>query len=221
MRCNAVSDLNLNRDLKPSTPAPLATVQPATRLNPVLLIFLIFPIAGLIIAVLVGSQKPPAYVPIPPAIAYNPVSLVNQPAPNFSLLSLNDRQVALSSFHGQIVFLNFWATYCAPCKVEMPALQQLMDGKIPLPANAIKATVLTVNQGDSADSIRTFFASLSVNLPTVLDPNISVGDQYRLVNLPHTFVIDAEGVIRYDHIGIVNADDLAKYIKVLSDSAYF
>ncbi len=201
---------------QPLTTAPI----PPTRPNPALLVFLIFPIAGLIIALALsstrGNENLSSGLPLPPAVAYSPRTLVGKTAPDFRLITPDNRPVALRDLRGEIVFLNFWAIYCAPCKVEMPAFQQLLDGKIPG-----RATVLAVNQGDSPDAIIQYFKDLGVNIPTVLDRTIAVGDSYQLVNLPHTFVIDAQGIIRYDHIGIMTEAYLAQYIQKLSDSAFF
>ncbi len=181
-----------------------------------LLIFLIFPIVGLIAALVLGSQRvTTSDLPLPPPVVYTPNTLVDKPAPDFTLITPDGQPLQLSSLRGRVVFLNFWATWCAPCRQEMPAFQQVINGTIPG-----RATVLAVDKQENADAVHQFYKELSLSVPAVLDADGSISDMYRLVALPHTFVIDTDGIIRYDHIGIMTTDDLVAYIKQLSPT-YF
>ncbi len=187
-------------------------VTPPNRLNPVLLVFLIFPLLGLAVAIAIGGERNRSAAPLePPPIAFVPDSLVGKVAPDFTLSTPAGKSIALSSLRGQIVFLNFWATWCAPCTHEMPAFQALIDGQIPG-----KATILAVNQGEKAETVQQFYKDLSLSVPTVLDPNGAVNAQYHLVNLPRTFILDPSGVIRYEKIGMMTTDDLTAYINRLT-----
>ncbi len=185
------------------------TPTPETRPNPGLLLFLVFPIVAFIVALLIALSGSGSAAPNhePPAVAVTSDTLIGRPAPDFELATLSGAKTRLSNLRGKVTFLNFWATYCAPCRVEMPAFQALIDGRILGDAN-----VLTVNKGDSTDQISGFFKEISVNLPTALDSDGTVADQYRIVNLPVTYIIDKQGVIYERRIGIMTADDIIAYL---------
>src|SRR5258706_8468150 len=108
----------------PEQPAPVSN-----KINPVLLIFLIFPIIGIVAAVITSLNANKAVVtPQPPAAYFTPTTLIGSTAPDFSLVDPAGNPVKLSSLRGRWVFLNFWATWCAPCREEMPAFQKLLNG---------------------------------------------------------------------------------------------
>jgi peroxiredoxin len=179
------------------------------RINPIVLVFLIFPIIAFIAAFSVAVARPTVSLD-PPAIAVTSDTLIGRPAPDFTLTDLSGAKVHLADLRGKVTFLNFWATYCAPCRVEMPVFQALLDGRI-----LGSAHVLTVNRGDSIDQIQGFFKEIAVNLPTALDNDGTVADQYRIVNLPVTYILDKQGVIVDRHIGIMTADDIVAYLAKL------
>jgi len=203
-----VNDENMQAGQRVEAQVAQATT-PDTRPNPGLLLFLIFPIAAFIVALLIGLSGSSSAAPNrePPPIAVTSDTLIGRPAPDFELATLSGAKTRLSTLRGKVTFLNFWATYCAPCRVEMPAFQALLDGRILGDAN-----VLTVNKGDSSDQINGFFKEISVNLPTALDRDGVVADQYRVVNLPVTYIIDKQGVIYERRIGIMSADDIIAYL---------
>ncbi|MCO5183588.1 MAG: TlpA family protein disulfide reductase [Anaerolineae bacterium] len=124
-----------------------------------------------------------------------PAELVEAPrpghlAPEFTLTTTTGETVSLSDYRGQVVVLNFWATWCGPCRFEMPDLQRLseeMDGK---------AVVLGVNQGQDSAEITRFATSVGVDYPLLLDEDSVTNRLYRVVALPTTYFIDGDGVIR-------------------------
>jgi peroxiredoxin len=182
--------------------------KPSNRFNPILLIFLIFPIGGLLFAVLTSNNGAnPGNNLTPPAVEVTSDTLIGRSAPDFELPTLAGGTVRLSALRGKPTFLNFWAVSCAPCRQEMPAFQAFLDGKILGEAN-----ILTVNQGDDTDSIHSFFNEIKVNLPTALDSKGNVMYQYRVINLPITYVIDKKGVVIDRHIGIMDADAIIAYL---------
>ncbi len=118
-------------------------------------------------------------------------------APDFSLTSLDGEQVRLSDYRGKPVILNFWATWCPPCRAEMPALeeiwQQYGEGGV---------VVLGVDQGESPQLVTQFAREeIPVTFPILLDIDQSIGDGYWVRSLPSTFFIDTDGVIQEIHIG--------------------
>jgi len=113
------------------------------------------------------------------------------PAPNFTLKASDGRTVTLSAFRGEVVLLNFWATWCEPCKKEMPAIQAAHEQY-----KAQGLVVLAVNFGESADKAAGFAHHGQMTFPILLDPDLKVAETYGVRSLPVTLFIDAEGIIR-------------------------
>ncbi len=125
---------------------------------------------------------------------------VGEEAPDFTLYSVDGRKVTLSSFRGRVVLLNFWATWCNPCKEEIPSLNSLseiMRGK-----NFVILAVSEDNRG--ADAVIPFIRKFNVKFPVLLDPSRKVGTLYSIGGVPETFLIDTSGKIRYKFIGPKN-----------------
>lgn len=124
-----------------------------------------------------------------------PDNLVEAPrpghrAPDFTLTTTTGETVSLSDYRGQVVVLNFWATWCGPCRFEMPDLQRLSEEM------AGQAVVLGVNQGQDSAEITRFATSVGVDYPLLLDEDSVTNRLYRVVALPTTYFIDGDGVIR-------------------------
>ncbi len=186
------------------------------KFNPALLLFLIFPIVGIVAALGIAfsgaERNRGASTPVPPVIGYTPaVSLVNTAAPDFTLQGPGGQAIRLSSLRGQTVFLNFWATWCPPCREEMPTFQKLMDGGVG-PVKG-KVMVLAVDSLESDDQVRGFVNELKLHMPIVIDRDGAVGRQYGVVNLPVTYVIDPDGIIRYQQLGTMTPALLQDYLR--------
>ncbi len=183
------------------------------KFNPALLLFLIFPVVGIVAALAIGAERKSGMTgPVPPVIGYTPaVSLVNTSAPDFSLQSPDGQTIRLSSLRGQTVFLNFWATWCPPCREEMPTFQKLLDGGFG-PVKG-KVTVLAVNSLESDDQVHGFVSELRLTIPIVMDKEGAVGRQYGVVNLPVTYVIGPDGIIRYQQLGAMTPALLQDYLR--------
>ena len=191
---------------------------PRRKINPRWLAIILMPLVSVTAAILVlvatsesGLQdfdRPsPTLVPVEH-------ELVGQAAPNFELARLNDdAPLRLSSLRGRVVFVNFWATWCEPCRREMPTLQTFGE------ANQGRAApvVLAVNIGDTVAQINDFMAEINVALPYVLlDYDFSVSDTYEADFYPSTFVIDPAGHVAAFHLGEITLDDLDGYVADLS-----
>jgi len=204
--------------------SPETTVQSRAtvpnRLNPVLLVFLIFPIFGFVIALLTGGSRPTVIDSnqiLPPDTIYSPAQFVGMTAPDFSIKTATGGTFHLSDWRGHVVFLNFWATWCAPCQLEMPAFQQVIDGRIP--GNAVIFAVDT-DPIETASDVNQFESALGVHIPAGIDSDNNVTNLYQIINKPHTFVIDPQGVIRYDQLGAMTTEMLRAYLVKLSPPSF-
>jgi cytochrome c biogenesis protein CcmG/thiol:disulfide interchange protein DsbE len=151
---------------------------------------------------------------------HGPVKLVgdvhNVPAPDFELPSLDGRKVKLSDFRGQAVLLNFWATWCSPCKIEMPWFVDLQKqyGKDGL-------VVLGVAMDDTESTkIAEFAHELGVNYPVLLGTD-RVSDDYGDVRaLPTTFYIDRNGTIVAKAVGLLGRQEIEEDIRKALSASY-
>lgn len=200
-------------------PSTSPTRQP-TRFSPVLLVFLIFPMFGLIVAIVTGLSRPTvvdsSHLP-PPDVVYKPTSFIGKPAPDFAVSTATGGTFRLSDWRGHVVFLNFWATWCTPCQKEMPAFQQVIDGSIPG-----RAVIFAVDADptETASIINSFESSLGVHIPAGMDSDGAVSNLYQVIPKPRTFVIDSQGIIRYDQLGALTPDMIRAYLATLGP-AYF
>jgi len=117
--------------------------------------------------------------------------VAGRPAPDFTLQTVDGQRFTLSELRGQVVILNFWATWCPPCRAEMPALQEVYQAH-----RDDELIVLAVDQDEEPSLVESFRQELNLTFPLLLDPNYLVSDQYRVGLLPTTFFIDRRGVIR-------------------------
>lgn len=113
------------------------------------------------------------------------------PAPDFTLRSTAGSNVRLQEQRGQVVMVNFWATWCDTCVAEMPALEQLVLAEKDRPF-----TLLAVSVDESWEAVRRFFAG-GTQLTVLLDPDKGTPPRYGTEKFPETFIIDREGNIRY------------------------
>ncbi len=139
-----------------------------------------------------------------PSIA---VPEVNSPAPDFQLMTLNGESVSLSGMRGRPVLINFWATWCGPCQMEMPLIQKYYEKYSP------NLVVLAVNNDEPASDVKSFVDKMELTFPVLLDPGAKVENQYRVMAFPTSLFINKEGLIRYQHIGILNEQQLVQYLK--------
>lgn len=127
---------------------------------------------------------------------------IGQQAPEFELKMLNGQTVKLSDYRGKTIMLNFWATWCPPCREEMPHMQQFYseyekDGVVILGVNATSTEI-------SVPVVDSWLKEWGITFPVVLDEQGEVINRYRVNSYPATFVIDRDGVIRHKHPGPMN-----------------
>jgi thiol-disulfide isomerase/thioredoxin len=127
---------------------------------------------------------------------------VKGPAPNFTLKSMSGKNLKLSEMTGNVVLINFWASWCGPCREEMPLLNALHKKYAPL-----GFTVLGVNVEEQLDGARDFLSNVPVDFPILLDNTNKVSRQYKVVAMPTTVVVDRDGNMRYLHEGYKPGDE--------------
>ena len=126
-----------------------------------------------------------------------PVS-IGAPAPAFRAVSLaTGDSVGLDHYAGDVVLLNIWATWCAPCEAEMPSIQRLYDEMAP---DGLKLGSVSV-EFTSADAVRRWLADRHLTFPVLLDKSGRIEDVYQTTGVPETFVLDRQGVIVKKVIG--------------------
>jgi thiol-disulfide isomerase/thioredoxin len=117
-------------------------------------------------------------------------------APNFKLEDIDGEEFELKSTRGKWVFLHFWATWCGPCRKEMPTIQALSET-----INEDKLHFILVNTAEDEDTIFRFLGIVAPNLTSMMDKDGQVSEIWKPRGLPTTFLIDPEGIVRYQAIG--------------------
>ncbi len=127
-------------------------------------------------------------------------------APDFSLNDVTGKSVALSDFQGKRVLLNVWASWCPPCRAEMPDLEALHQKYDDL-------VVLAVNSGDDTAAVKEFVENFELSFPILIDENQQVSKLYKVRGLPTSFFIDSQGTLRKTHMGQLDASLAELYLK--------
>lgn len=163
------------------------------RYNWAPLILIVLALAAIGIAILPGlkSQATVKYAEI------------GEPAPDFSLTSLDGKKVSLSQLKGRPVVVNFWAIWCPPCKLEMPALEGLSKD-----AAAKGFSLLTVNQEEDKSTVENFLEDNGYTFPVVLDSSGDVSELYKVTGIPTTVFINSKGIITDIHLGTMPDEKL-------------
>lgn len=139
---------------------------------------------------------------------------VGKLAPDFEISDMDGARHRLSDFRGRIIYINFWATWCTPCQIEMPDIQQLLN------ENPDDLTVISVNRGEGLDRARDFLrdipgpdggegVSFTVN---GLDPDDTLYDAYRGLGMPVSVFVDREGVVTEVVNGLISFEDMEKAV---------
>ena len=156
----------------------------------VLIIVVILLVCGSVYLVTASSSRP----------SYEPVKIVDMgdQAPDFLLEDTAGNKVSLASLRGKVVLVNFWATWCPPCRKEMPALEALYKK-----LGTDDFAVLAVNQWEDPDHVFTYTGDLNVfpTFPILFDPESAVSEKYRVKGLPTSFLVDKQGRLAYRAVG--------------------
>jgi peroxiredoxin len=145
----------------------------------------------------IGTQETPV------ELAPTEAPRVGHLAPDFLLQTLDGREVRLSDYRGHVVFLNFWATWCGPCKIEMPAIEKLYREFRPKGF----AVMAVSSDSEGAAVTRPYRDSLGLSFTIAHDPEMFVGRLYGVHSLPITFLVNRQGVITHQIFGARDWDD--------------
>jgi peroxiredoxin len=126
----------------------------------------------------------------------SPTPQVGKQAPDFQLPSLGGQSVSLSDFQGKPILLNFWATWCGPCRHEMPFIQAIYEEQS---VNGL--VILAIDIGESVPAVNSFLQSNNFSFPVLLDIDQDVAQDYNIRAIPTTFFIDKDGIIQEIKVG--------------------
>lgn len=143
-----------------------------------------------------------------PALALD----VGGPAPDFTLKSRSGENIKLSEQRGDVVMINFWASWCAPCRQEMPLLEELHDRYADL-----GFTLLGVNVEEDSSAALDLLKEIPVTFPILFDSRNDVSKLYNVVAMPTTVILDRDGTVRYVHKGYLPGyeDEYRQQVKAL------
>ncbi len=122
--------------------------------------------------------------------------LEGRPAPDFALKSATGENLRLSEYRGDVVMINFWATWCGPCRQEMPLLDELYSRY-----QRVGFNLLGVNIDDDSRRAMQMVEELGVDFPVLFDARKEVSKLYEVEAMPVTVIVDRQGVVRYVHLG--------------------
>jgi cytochrome c biogenesis protein CcmG, thiol:disulfide interchange protein DsbE len=128
---------------------------------------------------------------------YEPL-VVGKMAPDFALTDLNENPIRLSDYRGKVVFLNFWATWCTPCREEMPSMEVLYKN---FEKDGLVILAVSIDRVTTTKDIPPFVKGMNLTFPVLMDSWGKTDKPYKRMGVPETFIIDQEGVIREIIIG--------------------
>ena len=132
---------------------------------------------------------------------------VDYPAPSLTLTGLDTHTHSLSDYQGQVVLVNMWATWCPPCREEMPTLESFYQDY-----REQGLVIIGLNDGDAAIDVRDFVDTYGLSFPIWLDPTYISESVFNTMNLPSSFVIDRQGQVRLQWVGMIDRAKLEKYV---------
>ena len=133
---------------------------------------------------------------VPETKVYKEIASVGQPAPDFEYADSTGKVWRLADLKGKVVYINFWATWCATCKGEMPQkalLKKKMEGK--------PFQMLGMLFRDDPDNLPEYFKKHNVTIPTLISPDNNASKKFGITGVPETFIIDKDGIVREKLVG--------------------
>jgi peroxiredoxin len=155
------------------------------------------------------AEAPQAAIEAKPEIGYK--------APDFSLKTLDGQTVSLSNLKGKPALLNYWATWCVPCKEELPLLNQLSQV---YGASGLQILTIDAIEQDSVDKVQALVSELGLTLPVLLDQEDQFHSAYDQLFFPTTYFIDADGIIRYIKLGSAPEAEMRSNVEKLINNQF-
>jgi peroxiredoxin len=120
-----------------------------------------------------------------------------RPAPDFTFPDLDGRKISLSDLRGKVVLVNIWATWCPPCRDEMPSMQKLYDR---FKGEHFEILAVSID-ADGREAVAPFMRKMNLTFPALLDPKEKIRGLYRITGVPESFIIDRNGILVQRVIG--------------------
>lgn len=198
----------------PSAGAP-AVATDASPVRRELIMVILGGLIGLVIVAIVWVASAQLATPNMPAAAET-----NRPATNFTLPKLGGETLTLSDYKGKIVVLNFWGTWCEPCKAETPALEEAYKQ---LSAQNVEFIGINLRHQESPGiqgdlDVANFVKQYGVSYPVVFDVKGEIAQKYQISPIPVSYFIDAQGNVRYVYVGTLTTQDTLELVKRLQNS---
>lgn len=143
-----------------------------------------------------------------PSSATVGLAIGNTP-PDISLVGIDGKKMQLSDLKGKKVFLNFWATWCPPCRGEMPDIEKMHK------TYGNDLTIVAVSSAESSSTVKKFLQKTNYTFPIYLDENANISRTYQLASIPTSYFIDENGIIRQKVIGAIHYDIMQSYYQNL------
>jgi thiol-disulfide isomerase/thioredoxin len=134
---------------------------------------------------------------------------IGSPLPAFELPDLDGKKFNNTDYYGKPLMINFWATWCAPCKLEMPLLQKTAQD------HQGQLSLIAVNFEESREIVDQFVYLNNIDVPVLLDESGAMANSYGIHAFPVTYFVDKQGIIRSMHIGQLNEELIAAYLKTI------
>jgi peroxiredoxin len=171
----------------------------------------IFILAGIVVLVSFGFPESEREIPLPspnPSGTLRVAPEQGSLAPGFSLENTRGEIIDLSDFLGRPVLINFWATWCAPCRIEMPFIQDRYDTY-----QEDGLAVLAINFDEPKEDVAYFRNELGLTFDLLLDPGGEIQGLYQILGYPTSYFVDQNGVIQALHIGVMTEGQLDDYLE--------
>ncbi len=174
------------------------------------------PIAS-VLAIVIGVMliAGPAFLSSRPALESGMQSGMPQEGKlisDFDLPTLDGRRVRLSDLRGSPVLINFWATWCAPCKQEMPLIVEQYNWN---KGEGLRVLAIDTLANDNLDDMRAFVKQFNMNFDVLVDETDAIAGGWEVMGLPTTFFVRPDGTVAKVHVGQLTADQLKEYLKLI------
>jgi len=182
----------------------------------------VLPLAASALAIVIGLMliAGPAFLSFLPAVPkpalqsgmQSGMPQEGQPIPDFDLPTLDGRRVRLSDLRGSPVLINFWATWCGPCKQEMPLIVEQYNWN---KGKGLRVLAIDTLLNDNLEDMRAFAKRFNMNFDVLVDETDAIAGGWEVMGLPTTFFVKPDGTVAKAHVGQLTADQLKEYLKLI------